>query len=61
MFKSESTLYSSLKELLLKEPLWRNSLNLKELLAQTKREIWSLIDCSGTQADNHLGNKNSPI
>ena len=39
-FQSESTLYS-----------W---LNLKELLAQSRREIWSLRDCNWTRTHSHL-------
>ena len=39
-FQSESTLY--------------NCLNLKELLARSRREIWSLNHCNLTQTQNHL-------
>ena len=39
-FQSESTLFSCL--------------NVKELLAQSRREIWSLSDCNWTQTNNHL-------
>ena len=39
-FRSESTLYSCL--------------NVKELLAQSRREIWSLSDCNWTRTHNHL-------
>ena len=39
-FQSESTLYSSL--------------NVKELLAQSRRKIWSLSDCNGTRTHNQL-------
>ena len=39
LFQSESTLYSSL--------------NVKELLARNRREIWSLSDCSWTRSHNH--------
>ena len=39
-FQSESTLYSCL--------------NVKELLAQNRRKIWSLSDCNWTQTLNHL-------
>ena len=38
-FRSESTLYSCL--------------NVKELLARNRREIWSLSDCNGTRTHNH--------
>ena len=39
-FQSESTLYSCL--------------NVKELLARSRREIWSLSDCNWTRTLNHL-------
>ena len=39
-FPSESTLYSCL--------------NVKEFLAQNRREIWSLSDCNGTRTHKHL-------
>ena len=39
-FQSESTLYSCL--------------NLKELLARSRHEIWRLSDCSWTRTHNHL-------
>ena len=39
-FQSESTLY--------------NFLNVKELLAWSRREIWSLSDCNWTWNQNHL-------
>ena len=39
-FQSESKLY--------------NCLNVKEFLAQNRREIWSLTDCNGTRTHNHL-------
>ena len=39
-FQSESTLYSCL--------------NVKELLARSRREIWSLSDCNWTRTHNHL-------
>ena len=39
-FQSESTLYTCL--------------NVKELLAQSRREIWSLSDCNWTRTQNHL-------
>ena len=42
-FQSESTLYSCL--------------NVKELLAQSRREIWSLNDCNRTRTQNHLVRK----
>ena len=42
-FESESILYSCL--------------NVKELLAQSRREIWSLSDCNGTWIHNHLVRK----
>ena len=42
-FLSESTLYSFL--------------NVKELLAQSRREIWSLSDCNWTRTHNHLFHK----
>ena len=42
-FQSESTLYSCL--------------NLKELLAWSRREIWSLSDCNWTWTQNHLVRK----
>ena len=42
-FQSESTLYSSL--------------NLKELLARSRREIWSLSNCNWTRTQNHLVRK----
>ena len=42
-FQSESTLYSCL--------------NIKELLAQNRRQIWSLSDCNWTQTHNHLVRK----
>ena len=41
--QSESTLYSCL--------------NFKELLARSRREIWSLSDCNWTQTQNHLVRK----
>ena len=43
VFQSESTLYSCL--------------NVKELLAQSKRKIWSLSDCNWTRTHNHLVRK----
>ena len=30
-------------------------LNVKELLARSRREIWRLIDCNWTRTQNHLG------
>ena len=39
-FQSESTLYSCL--------------NVKELLARSRREIWSWSDCNWTRTQNHL-------
>ena len=42
-FQSESTLYSCL--------------NVKELLARSRREIWSLSDCNWTRTHNHLVRK----
>ena len=39
-FESQSTLYSCL--------------NVKELLARSKRHIWRLSDCNGTRTHNHL-------
>ena len=42
-FQSESTLYSCL--------------NVKELFAQNRREIWILSDCNGTRTYNHLARK----
>ena len=33
---------------------FHSCLNIKELLAQNRRNIWSLSDCNGTWADNHL-------
>ena len=42
-FQSESTLYSCL--------------NLKELIAGNRREIWSLSNCNGTRTHNHLVRK----
>ena len=39
-FQSESTLYSCL--------------NVKELLARSRREIWRLCDCNWTRTRNHL-------
>ena len=42
-FQSESTLYSCL--------------NVKELLAWSRREIWSLSDCNWTRTHNHLVRK----
>ena len=42
-FQSESTLYSCL--------------NVKELLAQNRREIWSLSDCKWTRTHNQLVHK----
>ena len=42
-FQSESTLCSCL--------------NVKELLAQNRRQIWSLSDCSWTRTHNHLVHK----
>ena len=40
MFQSESTLFSCL--------------NVKELLAQSRRDIWSLSGNNGTRTHNHL-------
>ena len=40
MFQSEYTLYSCV--------------NVKELLARSRRKIWSLTDCSWTPTQNHL-------
>ena len=40
VFQSESTLYSCL--------------NVKELLARSRRDIWRLSDCNGTRTHNHL-------
>ena len=42
-FQSESTFYSCL--------------NVKELLAQNRSDIWSLSDCNGTRTHNHLARK----
>ena len=42
-FQSESILYSCL--------------NVKELLAQSRRQIWSLSDCNWTRTHNHLVRK----
>ena len=42
-FQSESTLYIGL--------------NFKELLARSRREIWSLSDCNWTRTHNHLVHK----
>ena len=42
-FQSESTLYSGL--------------NVKELLARSRREIGSLSDCNWTRTHNHLVHK----
>ena len=42
-FYSESTLCSCL--------------NVKEFLAQNRRNIWTLIDCNGTRTHNHLVHK----
>ena len=42
-FQSESTLYICL--------------NVKELLARNRRDIWSLSDCNGTRTHNHLVRK----
>ena len=42
-FQSESTLYSCL--------------NVKELLARSRDEIWSLSDCNWTRTQNHLVRK----
>ena len=42
-FQRESTIYSCL--------------NVKKLLAQSRREIWSLGDCNWTRTHNHLVNK----
>ena len=39
-FQGESTIYSCL--------------NVKELLAQNRREVWSLVDCNGTRTHNHF-------
>ena len=47
VFQSESTLYSCL--------------NVKELLAQSRRIIWSLSDCNLTRTQNHLVNEHSTI
>ena len=43
VFQSESILYSCL--------------NVKYLLAQNRREIWSLSDCNGTRTYKHLVSK----
>ena len=43
VFQSESTLYSCL--------------NVNEVLAQNRSEIWSLSDCNGTQTHNQLVRK----
>ena len=42
-FQSESTLYSCL--------------NVKDLLARSRREIWSSSDCNWTRTHNHLVHK----
>ena len=42
-FQSESTLY--------------NCLNVKELLARSRHQIWSLSDCNWTRTQNHLVRK----
>ena len=42
-FQSESTLYSCF--------------NVKELFARNRRDVWSLSDCNGTRAHNHLVRK----
>ena len=44
--QSESTLYSCL--------------NVKELLAQNRREIWTLSNCNGTRIYNHLVRTRTP-
>ena len=44
-FQNESTLYSCL--------------NVKELLARNRRDIWSLSDCNGIRTYNHLVRKQS--
>ena len=46
-FQNESTLYSCLI--------------VKELFAQSRRKIWSLIDCNWTQTRNHLVHKQTLI
>ena len=43
VFQRESTLYISL--------------NVKELLARSRRKIWSLSDCNWTRTQNHLVRK----
>ena len=45
VFKSESTLYICLNV---------NCLNVKELLAQNRRDIWYISDGNGTRTHNHL-------
>ena len=45
-FQSESTLYSCL--------------NIKELLARKRRDIWSLSDINGIRTHNHLVRKRTP-
>ena len=45
-FQSESTLYSCL--------------NVKELLARNRRDIWNLNDCNGTWTHDHLVRKRTP-
>ena len=45
-FQSESTLYSCL--------------NIKELLARNRRDIWSLSDTNGIRTHNHLVRKRTP-
>ena len=36
------------------EPHVHSCLNVKELLARNRREIWSLSDCNGIRTHNHL-------
>ena len=45
-FQSESTLYCCV--------------NVKEVLARSRREIWSLSDCKWTRIQNHLVRKQTP-
>ena len=39
------------------EPIPNNYLNVKELLAQNRHDIWNLKDCNGTQTHNLLVRK----
>ena len=53
-FKLAKVLNFWLYVLCMSESTFYSCLNIKELLAQNRREIWSLSDCNGTRSHNQL-------